>query len=153
MLDKSSLEHNIKSFKICVIIPTYNNERTLKRVIDGVLEITENLIIINDGATDATPEILKNYTDITQISLPTNKGKGNALRIGFKKAEELEYEFAITIDSDGQHYPEDISVFINKLEFETDKNLLLIGTRNMNQDSVPGGSSFGNKFSNFWYKV
>tara|TARA_B100000809_G_C15140162_1_gene532777 strand:- start:4752 stop:5933 length:1182 start_codon:yes stop_codon:yes gene_type:complete len=153
VLDKSSLEHNIKSFKICVIIPTYNNERTLKRVIDGVLEITENLIIINDGATDATPEILKNYTDITQISLPTNKGKGNALRIGFKKAEELEYEFAITIDSDGQHYPEDISVFINKLEFETDKNLLLIGTRNMNQDSVPGGSSFGNKFSNFWYKV
>ena len=153
MLDKSSLEHKIKSLKICVIIPTYNNERTLKRVIDGVLEITDDLIIVNDGATDTTPEILKNYTDITQISLSKNKGKGNALRVGFKKAEELGYEFAITIDSDGQHYPEDISVFVNKLEFETDKNLLLIGARNMNQDSVPGGSSFGNKFSNFWYKV
>ena len=153
MLDKSSLKHKIKSLKICVIIPTYNNERTLKRVIDGVLEITGNLIIVNDGATDTTPEILKNYTDIPQISLPKNKGKGNALRVGFKKAEELGYDFAITIDSDGQHYPEDISVFINKLEFETNKNLLLIGARNMDQDSVPGGSSFGNKFSNFWYKV
>ena len=153
MLDKSSLEHKIKSLKICVIIPTYNNECTLKRVIDGVLEITDDLVVVNDGATDSTPEILKNYTDIKLTSLPKNKGKGNALRVGFKKAEKLGYEFAITIDSDGQHYPEDISIFVNKLEFETDKNLLLIGARNMDQDSVPGGSSFGNKFSNFWYKV
>lgn len=153
MLDKSSLEHKIKSFKICVIIPTYNNERTLKRVIDGVLEITDDLIVINDGATDSTSTILKKYTDIAQISLPKNKGKGNALRVGFKKAEELGYEFSITIDSDGQHYPEDIAVFVNQLEFETNKNLLLIGSRNMNQEAVPGGSSFGNKFSNFWYKV
>lgn len=153
MLDKSLLEHKIKSLKICVIIPTYNNERTLKRVIDGVLEITDDLIIINDGATDSTSRILKKYTDITQIYLPKNKGKGNALRVGFKKAEELGYEFSITIDSDGQHYPEDISVFVNQLEFETNKNLLLIGSRNMNQEAVPGGSSFGNKFSNFWYKV
>jgi glycosyltransferase involved in cell wall biosynthesis len=153
VLDKSSLEHKIKSFKICVIIPTYNNERTLKRVIDGVLEITDDLIVINDGATDSTSTILKKYTDIAQISLPKNKGKGNALRVGFKKAEELGYEFSITIDSDGQHYPEDIAVFVNQLEFETNKNLLLIGSRNMNQEAVPGGSSFGNKFSNFWYKV
>jgi len=153
VLDKSLLEHKIKSLKICVIIPTYNNERTLKRVIDGVLEITDDLIVINDGATDSTSRILKKYTDITQISLPKNKGKGNALRVGFKKAEELGYEFSITIDSDGQHYPEDIAVFVNQLEFETNKNLLLIGSRNMNQEAVPGGSSFGNKFSNFWYKV
>lgn len=153
MLDKSLLEHKIKSLKICVIIPTYNNERTLKRVIDGVLEITDDLIVINDGATDSTSRILKKYTDITQIYLPKNKGKGNALRVGFKKAEELGYEFSITIDSDGQHYPEDIAVFVNQLEFETNKNLLLIGSRNMNQEAVPGGSSFGNKFSNFWYKV
>ena len=153
MLDKSLPEHKIKSLKICVIIPTYNNERTLKRVIDGVLEITDDLIVINDGATDSTSRILKKYTDITQISLPKNKGKGNALRVGFKKAEELGYEFSITIDSDGQHYPEDIAVFVNQLEFETNKNLLLIGSRNMNQEAVPGGSSFGNKFSNFWYKV
>ena len=153
MLDKSLLEHKIKSLKICVIIPTYNNERTLKRVIDGVLEITDDLIVINDGATDSTSRILKKYTDITQIYLLKNKGKGNALRVGFKKAEELGYEFSITIDSDGQHYPEDISVFVNQLEFETNKNILLIGSRNMNQEAVPGGSSFGNKFSNFWYKV
>lgn len=153
MLDKSSLEHKIKSFKICVIIPTYNNERTLKRVIDGVLAITNNLIVVNDGATDSTTDILNNYSDIKLISIPKNKGKGNALRKGFKEAEKLGYEYAITIDSDGQHFPEDIAVFVNKLELEDDKKILLIGSRNMDQETVPGGSSFGNKFSNFWYKV
>ncbi len=154
MLDKKKpLKHRIKELKICVIIPTYNNDRTLKKVIDEVLDITDSLIVVNDGATDTTSNILKEFSEITQISLPKNKGKGNALRIGFKKAEELGYEYAITIDSDGQHFPEDISVFVNKLEFDNNKNLLLIGARNMEQDSVPGGSSFGNKFSNFWYKV
>ncbi|MGE4515173.1 MAG: glycosyltransferase family 2 protein, partial [Chryseobacterium sp.] len=44
--------------KICVLIPTYNNEKTLKRVIDGVLQYTENIIVVNDGSTDSTQEIL-----------------------------------------------------------------------------------------------
>ena len=153
MPDTSSLEHKIKYFKICVIIPTYNNDRTLKRVIDGVLAITNDLIVVNDGATDSTSDILKKYPDLKLISLPKNKGKGNALRLGFKEAEKQGFEYAITIDSDGQHFPEDIAVFVNKLEIEDDKNLLLIGSRNMDQETVPGGSSFGNKFSNFWFKV
>lgn len=150
---QDSIQQRIKDLKICVLIPTYNNERTLKRVIDGVLELTDDLIIVNDGATDSTPKILKNYPQLKQITIPKNKGKGNALREGFKKAETLGFEFAITIDSDGQHFPEDISVFVDKLESEENKNLLLIGARNMDQESVPGGSSFGNKFSNFWYRV
>jgi len=152
-LNSSTLQQKLKDLKICVLMPTYNNERTLKRVIDGVLEITEDLIIVNDGSTDATSEILKGYPEIDQIQVLPNKGKGNALRVGFKLAEELGYEYAITIDSDGQHFPDDIPVFVKKLESESNKNLLLIGARNMNQESVPGGSSFGNKFSNFWYRV
>lgn len=135
----------------CVLIPTYNNERTLKRVIDGVLEQTEHVIIINDGSTDTTSEILKNYSYVKQIHLPKNKGKGNALREGFKKAIALEFDYAITIDSDGQHFPEDIPVFLEVLKNSKTSNLLLIGARNMAQDSVPKKSSFGNKFSNFWF--
>ena len=68
-------------------MPTYNNERTLKKVIDKVLGITEDLIIVNDGSTDSTAVILSNYSNLTQIVVPKNKGKGNALRLGFKKAE------------------------------------------------------------------
>ena len=153
MSEIHEIQQKLKDLKIGVLMPTYNNERTLKRVIDGVLEYTDDLIIINDGATDGTSEILEGYPDVHQIQIKPNKGKGNALRVGFQLAEELGYEYAITIDSDGQHFPDDIPVFAHKLESEKDKNLLLIGARNMTQEGVPGGSSFGHKFSNFWYRV
>ncbi|WP_449389082.1 DUF2062 domain-containing protein [Chryseobacterium lineare] len=140
----------ISEKKICVLIPTYNNAKTLKRVIDGVLEYTENIIIVNDGSTDSTQEILNQYLQITVINLPENKGKGNGLKIGFRKAKKLDYHYAITIDSDGQHYPDDISVFVEALQNEKE-DVLLIGNRNMSQDGIPKKSSFGNRFSNFWF--
>ena len=145
------LINKINSLKICVLIPTYNNERTLQRVIDGVLQYTKNIIIINDGSTDSTSQILEKYTQVQHILIPKNQGKGNALRQGFIKATALGYDYAITIDSDGQHFPEDIQVFVAALEQAENKNLLLIGARNMEQEGVPGKSSFGNKFSNFWF--
>ncbi|UQB67643.1 DUF2062 domain-containing protein [Epilithonimonas zeae] len=146
----SEVQNAISEKKICVLIPTYNNEKTLIRVIEGVLDYTENIIVINDGSTDSTSEILKNYHQITVVSLPENKGKGNGLKIGFRKAQELGYHYAITIDSDGQHYPDDIPVFVEALLIEKE-DVLLIGNRNMSQDGIPRKSSFGNNFSNFWF--
>ena len=144
-----SITDRIINLNCCVLIPTYNNERTLNRVIDGVLKYTEHIIIINDGATDTTSEKLKSYPNLEQINFSKNKGKGVALRKGFKKAHQLGYAYAITIDSDGQHYPEDIEVFIRAIEKSPDS--LLIGDRNMDQEGIPKKSSFGNNFSNFWY--
>lgn len=146
----SEVQNAISEKKICVLIPTYNNEKTLKRVIDGVLDYTENIIVINDGSIDSTSEILNNYPQITIVSLPENKGKGNGLKIGFRKTMDLGFDFAITIDSDGQHYPDDIPIFVEALLNEK-KDVLLIGNRNMSQDGVPRKSSFGNNFSNFWF--
>lgn len=142
-------QEQISKYKVCVIIPTFNNQNTLKRVIEGVLYYTNDIIIVNDGSTDDTSKILEDYKDLTQIHFTKNKGKGAALREGFKIAYQNNYNYAITIDSDGQHYPNDIPVFLNELE--KDDRYLLIGSRNMTHDSVPKGSSFGNKFSNFWY--
>ncbi len=136
-------------FKVCVIIPTYNNHKTLKRVIDGVLQYTGNIIIVNDGSTDSTPQILQHYPQIMQVHQPVNKGKGIALQTGFTVARDVGYEYAITIDSDGQHFPDDLPAFIDVLEAEGEA--LLIGSRNMEQEGVPKKSSFGNKFSNFWF--
>ena len=139
---------------ICVIIPTYNNDKTVKRVIDGVLNYApkNSVILINDGCTDSTPEILKAYEhEITILTNEINKGKGYSLHKALRKAIELGYKNAITIDSDGQHFPEDIPNFIHtNKEFP---NQVIMGSRNMNQESVPGKSSFGNKFSNFWFKI
>jgi len=148
--EKSQSYDRMNKLKCCVIVPTYNNHKTLKRVLDGILLQTANVIIVNDGSTDSTKNILADYPNLVQIHLEKNKGKGNALRQGFKKAKELEYDFAITIDSDGQHFPEDIPVFLNHLEQEN-QPVLLIGSRNMAQEGIPKKSSFGNKFSNFWF--
>lgn len=132
-------------------MPTYNNHKTLQRVINGVLEYTSNLIVVNDGCTDNTQEILSKYTKLTTLHLPVNQGKGNALSVGLKKAEELGFEYAITIDSDGQHYPKDIPLFLETLHYSTNKDLLLIGARNLNANGMPRKNTFANKFSNFWF--
>ena len=145
-----SQQELLSSTNFCVIVPTYNNQKTLKKVLDSILDFTTNIIIVNDGSTDSTSEILKSYSQLTQIHHPQNLGKGRALRNGFRKALELDFEYAITIDSDGQHFAADIPVFLEAIREEP--NVLLIGSRNMTQENVPKKSSFGNKFSNFWFK-
>lgn len=145
-----SKQELLDSTSFCVIVPTYNNQKTLKKVLDSILDFTQNIIIVNDGSTDETSEILKQYSQFTQIHHPKNLGKGRALRNGFRKAIEMNFEYAITIDSDGQHFASDIPNFIEEIQKEL--NSLLIGSRNMTQENVPKKSSFGNKFSNFWFK-
>ena len=112
---------------------------------------SNHIIVVNDGSTDNTVEIIKEFPIVQFISYAKNVGKGWALRKAFKYATKKGYKYAITIDSDGQHFAKDLPAFINKLEEEP--NAIIIGARNMDQASVPGGSSFGNKFSNFWFKV
>ena len=151
-MDISTSEKNqLETISYCVIIPTYNNQKTLSRVINSVLEHTSNIIIINDGSTDSTSDILNSYTNLFQIHFSENIGKGMALRKGFQKAISSGYDYAITIDSDGQHFPSDIPLFIN--EISNNGDALLIGSRNMTHEDIPKKSSFGNKFSNFWYWI
>ncbi len=135
-----------------MLVPTYNNAQTLAAVIDSVLQYTDDLVVVNDGSTDATATILANYPNIIQVvTQPTNMGKGKALRTGFAYAVEKGYRYAITLDSDGQHKASDIPTFLEKLK--ECPNAIIVGARNMGQTDVPGTSSFGHKFSNFWYLV
>jgi glycosyltransferase involved in cell wall biosynthesis len=143
------VKQKFEDLKCCVIIPTYNNSKTIEQVILSTLEYCNNVIVVNDGCTDQTSELLNKYSQLIVINHPVNLGKGMGLRNGFKKAVELGFDYAITIDSDGQHYPSDFIIFLNKIEQEPGS--LIIGARNMNVDNVPGKSTFGNKFSNFWF--
>lgn len=149
--NNTEIQQKLIAHNCCVIIPTYNNSKTLERVINGAMCFTKNIIVVNDGCTDNTKEILKKYSEINQIHLPKNKGKGNALYIAILKAAILNFNYAISIDSDGQHYPTDIPKFIDKLEKSENKNLLIVGARNLNATGMPKKNTFANKFSNFWY--
>lgn len=138
----------------CIIIPTYNNDKTLKQVLDDVLMIIQAnpVIVVNDGATDSTAEILKTYqSQISILTNETNQGKGYSLRKAFRFAQEQGFTHALTIDSDGQHFASDIPKLLEASSIDT--NAVIMGSRNMHQEGVPNKSSFGNKFSNFWFKI
>ncbi len=135
----------------CVLIPTYNNEGTIRALIESVFSYTDDVIVVNDGSTDSTAEILGSIDGLDVLDLGVNRGKGIALRKGFEHALNKGFQYAITIDSDGQHFAEDLPAFLDKIEEEPDS--IIVGARNMNQEGIPGKSSFGHKFSNFWYKV
>ena len=144
-------KERMAALRCVVLIPTYNNAGTIAKVISDVKEFTTDVIVVNDGSTDETSNILSSINDIKIIEYTQNKGKGYALKLGLQKAFEWGYRYAITIDSDGQHYADDIPVFIEKIEEVPDS--LLIGSRNLTAENMPSKNTFANKFSNFWYKV
>ncbi len=141
----------MKSLECIVVMPTYNNGTTISKVIAEVRQYTDDIIVVNDGSTDNTAEILSSLSGIKVIDCKKNQGKGYALKVGLKAAYELGYKYAITIDSDGQHFADDIPVFLNEIEKRPDS--LLIGARNLVAENMPARNTFANKFSNFWYRV
>ncbi|MEJ7587119.1 MAG: DUF2062 domain-containing protein [Ferruginibacter sp.] len=151
MIGLETVSETFDKFRACVIIPTYNNASSLAGVITDVKSYTQHIIVVNDGSTDNTLQIVEAFPHVKLLTYPKNVGKGWALRKAFDFARGLNYKYAITIDSDGQHFAKDLPAFIEKLQWITDG--IIIGSRNMQQASVPGKSSFGHKFSNFWFKV
>jgi glycosyltransferase involved in cell wall biosynthesis len=142
----------MKNSEICIIIPTYNNARTLTAVIDSVLNYATEIVVVNDGSTDTTNEILFPYKDkIKIISYALNRGKGFALKCGFNYAKERGYRYALSIDADGQHFADDIPLFLDAVEKYPDA--LIVGYRNLTQDNMPKKNTVANKFSNFWFAV
>ncbi len=136
---------------VCVVIPTYNNENTIGKVVRDTLCQCDDVIVVNDGCTDGTEEILQGIDGITIVSCPQNRGKGHALKAGFRKALDMGFAYAITLDADGQHYPEDIAFFLKTNQEHP--GALIIGSRRMEGVDRSKGSQFANKFSNFWFHL
>ena len=151
MLDLQLVRQRFTDLNCCVIVPTYNNDHALEKVIKGVLRYTDDVIVVNDGSTDQTTSILEKFPEVRVINIPINTGKGWALRQGFKLAIASGYRYAITIDSDGQHFPQDLPLFLDMIEKHPDS--MVLGARDMGSEEVPGTSSFGHKFSIFWFKI
>ena len=150
--DDIATRAKMQQMKVCTVMPTYNNGGTLRNMVERVLNYCADVIVVNDGCTDNSAEILASFGNaITVVDYDKNRGKGYALKQGFKKAKALGFDCALTIDSDGQHFPENIPLFVSALE--KNKKALIVGSRNLNQENMPGGNTFANKFSNFWFKV
>ena len=92
-----------ESIPISIIVPTKNEEETIEDVLKGLIDMTDNLIVVDGNSTDRTVEIAKNLG--VKVVCDNNRGKGEAVRIGLKVAH---HPITIFIDGDGSHDPIDI---------------------------------------------
>ena len=137
---------------IIVAVPSYNNVRDLPGVLDRLKEQGYPILVINDGSTDGTKELLESrYSDLNVVHHPVNRGKGAGIRTAFDWAFEKGYRYIITIDSDGQHYPEDLPLFVQAIEQNPDS--LLVGARNLKAENMPGKNTLANNLSNFFFRL
>ncbi|XCN74066.1 MAG: glycosyltransferase family 2 protein [Candidatus Electrothrix aestuarii] len=133
-----------------IIIPVYNHGTKIDEVIRQTRQLALPIFVIDDGSTDSTPEILAALDGITVLRHAENLGKGAALLTGFKAAEQQGHNWAISLDGDGQHKPEDAKQLLQATE--NTPRCLVVGKRQGMEDNanVPWTSRFGRGFSNFW---
>jgi len=105
------------SARTCVVMPVYNEAATVARVLDAVrVHFDGWIVVVDDGSTDHTPEIVGAREDVLLIRQDDNRGYGAALARGFAAALRLGASTVITMDCDGQHEPRHIGEFCEELE-------------------------------------
>jgi len=132
--------------KICVIIPTHNEAQTIKILVTQIRKQSLDVLVIDDGSIDKT--IIEAQTAGAKlIKHDLNKGKGISLREGFDFAINNNYDAVITMDGDGQHDPENLHNFIEKMrEHQAD---IIIGNRMEKTKKMPPARFITNRFMSF----
>lgn len=132
---------------LLVIIPTFNEEKSIGTVIEGVLEHIQNVLVIDDASTDRTKEVVATYP-VELVRQPENRGKGAALLSGFRLAVERGAAGAITLDGDGQHDPAQLPSFITTFAEAPDH--FILGSRLWDKSAIPAARYNANQVANFW---
>jgi len=134
--------------KHIVIVPTYNNPKTIKNVVQDLQQHKYVVIVVDDGSDIPIKDSfnLSEEKNLYFVRHNTNQGKGAAIISGLHKAKELGFEYAGSIDGDGQH----LASQMYKLLDDYKNGSIRIGARNFDLLHVPKGSKFGRWFSNFW---
>jgi glycosyltransferase involved in cell wall biosynthesis len=132
---------------ICAIIPAFNAESSIGEVIDRTREYLRQVIVVNDGSTDHTGEVARSRS-IEVISIPSNRGKGYALRLGFSHALSNGCSSILTLDADGQHDPADIPTFLQA--HEEDSQAILVGSRMAQAGRFPRQRYYSNRAAVFF---
>jgi glycosyltransferase involved in cell wall biosynthesis len=135
-----------------IVIPIYNHGQRILPVLDQARELGLPIIVVDDGSTDQTPALLAGRSDIRLLRHQINQGKGAALITGFAQAVACGYDWALTLDGDGQHRPAD-GTHLLALAQGPERPLVIGRRRDMRGAHVPWTSRFGRGFSNFWVQA
>lgn len=128
---------------IAAIIPCYNPGARVTAVAEGLLDILDRVIIVDDGTTDGSLDALRRLP-AEVVALPGNLGKGHALLAGFERAlEDPAVECVACLDADGQHDPKELPRLYEA--FVDQKADFLIGARDFGGRQVPLRSRIGNE--------
>jgi glycosyltransferase involved in cell wall biosynthesis len=142
--------------RLVVVAPTYNNGQTVVDVVGRIAALHLPTILVNDGCTDDTTCRLEEHfagksESIEVLVHASNRGKAAALRTGFDRAIARGFTHAITIDTDGQHDPEDIPRLIEASR--SDPDALVLGVRAEEIVGYPRRSLVGRRFSNLGIRL
>jgi glycosyltransferase involved in cell wall biosynthesis len=121
--------------KIAILIPAYNESKTIGTVIQDLNKTEYPFLVVDDGSTDETISILENYK-VNYWSLERNKGRGHAVRRGALKLIMQGYTHMLIMDSDGQHLISDIPIFLECLKKHPNIDII-IGNRLLNHSKMP----------------
>ncbi|NLG05242.1 MAG: glycosyltransferase family 2 protein [Clostridia bacterium] len=138
--------------KILIIIPAYNEELNIERVVNNLITNFPqyDYIVVNDGSKDATAQICRDK-GYHLIDLPINLGLAGAVQAGMRYADQLGYDAAVQIDGDGQHRPEYIAALSSVIESgEAD---IAIGSRFVTQKKPHSLRMLGSNWISFWINV
>lgn len=145
----------VEENEVCAVIPTYQNAKTLLKVVADVHRVVDTVIVVDDGSNDGTAALLDKATGSERpekvLTHPKNCGKGAALKTGLTYARQQGFRYAVTVDADGQHRADDIPALLKAVEEEPDA--LAIGSRGLQHENMPAKSTFANRFSNFWFAL
>ena len=132
--------------RVAIVIPALNEERAIRGIVESVLAISPNVIVIDDGSTDATVERIADLP-ITLIRHTTPLGKGQGLRDGFRKARALGFDAVVAMDGDGQHLASDIPRLLAAARRYPEH--LVIGARIKNRENQPKARRRANDFADW----
>lgn len=145
----------VEENEVCAVIPTYQNAKTLLKVVADVHRVVDIVFVVDDGSNDGTAALLDKATGNERpekvLTHPKNCGKGAALKTGLTYARQQGFRYAVTVDADGQHRADDIPALLKAVEEEPDA--LAIGSRGLQHKNMPAKSTFANRFSNFWFAL
>ncbi|MFW6284524.1 MAG: glycosyltransferase family 2 protein [Desulfosalsimonas sp.] len=134
--------------RFVIVIPVYNHGAAVTGVLSRAKGLGADIIVVNDGSTDDTAARLAKISDICVITHARNAGKGAAIQTGLAEAARLA-DYAVTLDADGQHDPEDATALMAAAA--DCSRALIVGRRTgMDQSHIRYGSRMGRRFSNFW---